>query len=73
MSKSCGVDRQKESDFFNVNPSFRDSLSFSSSMISPNAMHDELTALDGTEEPDNTAIKKAGKWGWWGLVAPFIL
>jgi hypothetical protein len=60
-------------------PSFRDNLKFSASMIDPNAMNTELENLqeDGgyTMPDDNTpaAIKKAGKWGWWALVAPFIL
>jgi hypothetical protein len=72
----CSIDRAKQAEEFRVTPSFRDNLSFSASMIDPNAMDQEITGSGGYSSAplDSTAPTVVHhKWGWWSLVAPFIL
>ena len=76
---NCSDSIDTISEKFRVQPSFRDNLSFSASMISPDAMDAELGNLEEdsgyTDLPDSvsTPAIKHGKWGWWVLISPFIL
>lgn len=68
----CSTNIDQLSETFRVTPSFRDRLQFSKSMIDPAAMDEELQYQ---EELHETIVPepKNHKWGWWALVAPFIL
>jgi hypothetical protein len=66
----CSPNITELSETFRVTPSFRDRLQFSASMIDPTAMDEELQDME-TELPE--AAVKHHNWGWWSLVAPFIL
>lgn len=71
----CGLDLAQTAEDFRVMPSYRDGLKFSASMIDPNAMDSELTnwSYSSAVLPTSTPPILHHKWGWWSLVAPFIL
>lgn len=76
----CDTSSEVMADRFRVMPSFRDRLQFSDTMIDPNAMDSQLRSLDNNSSfldlPDGetpVSVKKRSNWGWWSLVAPFVL
>lgn len=66
---SCPTSFDAQAEQFRVTGSFRDNLKFNAYMISAPAMDEVLRSVEETPQP----AKKHGNWGWWSLVAPFIL